>query len=83
MRDIPDDKNDAAIAEAVIALGHALDLTVIAEGVETEEQVRFLKSRDCWFAQGYWFSPPVEKEEMEQLLEQQAQAESDMPQIVN
>ncbi|WP_285164925.1 EAL domain-containing protein [Shewanella goraebulensis] len=56
--DIPFDSNNTAIARAIIVLGHALKLTVIAEGVETKEQATFLLENGCDQAQGYYFSKP-------------------------
>ncbi|MBQ4889261.1 EAL domain-containing protein [Shewanella sp. MMG014] len=56
--DIPDDSNNTAIAKAIVAMGHALKLTVIAEGVETKEQAAFLLENGCDQAQGYFFSKP-------------------------
>ncbi|UJF23321.1 sensor domain-containing protein [Shewanella sp. OMA3-2] len=58
VRDIPTDVNNTAIAKAIIALGHALNLQIIAEGVETEEQATFLRDSGCDFAQGYLYSKP-------------------------
>jgi diguanylate cyclase (GGDEF)-like protein/PAS domain S-box-containing protein len=68
VRDIPADRNDMAIAEAIIALGTALDQAVIAEGVETAEQAAFLKDKGCTQAQGYYFGRPVPPEEFEPFL---------------
>jgi diguanylate cyclase (GGDEF)-like protein/PAS domain S-box-containing protein len=62
VRDLPGDKDDAAIAMAVIAMGRSLQLIVIAEGVETEEQLAFLKDRDCDQLQGFLFSRPLAPE---------------------
>ncbi len=55
----PWEENDAAIAEACISLGHKLGLDVIAEGVETAEQMQFLRAHGCDMIQGYHFSPPM------------------------
>jgi len=60
---IPDGRN-AAIVRAVIAMGHALGLQVIAEGVEHEEQMKFLREHDCDICQGYLFSRPTTAEEI-------------------
>ncbi|MGK7887907.1 MAG: EAL domain-containing protein [Leptolyngbyaceae cyanobacterium] len=59
VQEIPHSPDDAAIAEAVIALSQALRLTVVAEGVETQAQADFLESRGCPIAQGYLYSKPV------------------------
>ncbi len=56
VRDIPDDKNDAAIARAILGLGRALGLDVVAEGVETEAQHEFIRAEACALSQGYLYS---------------------------
>jgi len=64
VRDIITDSNDAAIAVAVISLGRSMGLSVIAEGVETRDQLEFLGVQKCDEYQGYHFSRPVPPEEI-------------------
>jgi diguanylate cyclase (GGDEF)-like protein/PAS domain S-box-containing protein len=59
VRDITVDKDDAVLIEAIITMAHRLHLRVVAEGVEKKEQLEFLRSQGCDFAQGYYFSKPV------------------------
>jgi EAL domain-containing protein (putative c-di-GMP-specific phosphodiesterase class I) len=61
-------RDDAAIVSTVIALGHNLNLKVIAEGVETEEQAKVLRLLRCNEFQGYLFSKPVPAEQVPALL---------------
>lgn len=68
VRDIVTDSSDRAIVGTIIAMAHSLDLSVIAEGVETEEQKQLLMNKDCLQFQGYLFSKPVPIDEFEALL---------------
>ncbi len=68
VRDIESDPNDAAIVETIIAMANHLDLKVIAEGVETEFELDFLKTKGCKSYQGYLFSRPLPKTEFDTLL---------------
>ena len=68
IRDIPDDEDDVGIAKAVIALSKSLNLSVIAEGVETKEQKDFLVNNGCVNIQGYFYGKPMPKDEMELVL---------------
>jgi diguanylate cyclase (GGDEF)-like protein len=72
VRELADNEDDQAIAMAVISLGHKLNLRVIAEGVETEQQCRFLRDNDCDEMQGYLFSRPVTAAQISVLLADQA-----------
>ena len=63
--------HDRSIVRAIINLGHALDLTVIAEGVETKEQLQYLSALECDVVQGFLFSKPLSKAAFEELLAEQ------------
>ncbi|MCW9014270.1 MAG: EAL domain-containing protein [Gammaproteobacteria bacterium] len=68
VRDIPDDKEDTAIVKAITGLAEALGLSLIAEGVETEQQIMFLKDIGCLHGQGYYWSKPVSALEFERTI---------------
>jgi diguanylate cyclase (GGDEF)-like protein len=68
IRDITCSPDDAAIATAVIAMAHRLNLKVVAEGVESEGQMRYLRKHDCDQVQGYFFSRPVPAEAFGDML---------------
>jgi EAL domain-containing protein (putative c-di-GMP-specific phosphodiesterase class I) len=59
VKDVTDNPNDAAITSAIIAMGHALDLRVVGEGVETAEQAEVLRMQGCDLIQGFWVSRPI------------------------
>jgi diguanylate cyclase len=71
VRDLETDADDQAIASTIVSMGRNLRLTVLAEGVETREQLLLLQGMDCDMAQGYLFSRPVPGEKIIGLLEQQ------------
>jgi diguanylate cyclase (GGDEF)-like protein/PAS domain S-box-containing protein len=68
IRDIPLDIEDKAITQAIIAMGKSLNLTVVAEGVETLEQETFLRDQGCDETQGYYFSRPIPSDQFADLL---------------
>ncbi|RBA22890.1 EAL domain-containing protein [Herminiimonas fonticola] len=68
IKDIPQNSNDAAIADAIISMAHSLGMRVLAEGVETEAQCEFLSRNMCDEVQGFLFSKALSAEEMEPIL---------------
>ena len=65
---VTDGRDDAAIVEAIIAMARSLRLTVVAEGVETVDQLKFLQMSKCDEIQGYYFSRPLPVKQFEQLI---------------
>ena len=74
IRDLTEHAVNGGIAEATIAMGRNLSLTVLAEGVETKAQADFLRERACDEFQGFYFSKPVTAGEFAKLLEAQTTA---------
>ena len=74
VRNLPHDANDRSIATAVISLGQKLNMKVIAEGVETDEQMAFLVDQKCDEIQGYHFSKPIESDAIAVMLGNQAKS---------
>ena len=69
IRDLETDQNSKALVDAIIAMAHSLELKIVAEGVENEEQLDFLRKRDVKIIQGYLFSRPVSAEKFRALLQ--------------
>ncbi len=65
VRDLLIDVNDLSIVKAIIGMGHSLNLSVLAEGVETQEQRMMLEQLGCMFYQGYWFGRPMPVAQLE------------------
>jgi EAL domain-containing protein (putative c-di-GMP-specific phosphodiesterase class I) len=67
---IPADGNDCAIAQAIVTMGKQMRQEIVAEGIETEAQMRFLRDLGCDQLQGYFFSPPVTAEVFFEMVRQ-------------
>ncbi|MCH7817532.1 MAG: EAL domain-containing protein [Proteobacteria bacterium] len=68
IHDIAENMGDRRLVEAIIAMAHGLDLVVVAEGVETSEQESLLRDLRCDMVQGYFYSKPIEANEIKQLI---------------
>ncbi len=68
IRDATTDPNDAEIIRAIVAMARSLNLMIIAEGVETAEQLEFLQGLGCHYYQGYLHSAPVPVDGLQKLL---------------
>jgi EAL domain-containing protein (putative c-di-GMP-specific phosphodiesterase class I) len=71
IRDVVKDPDSASIVMAIINMAHTLNLKTIAEGIETEEQLKFLRLLRCDMGQGFYFSKPLPAEEIERFLKQE------------
>ncbi len=75
IKDTPFDEDDVAITKAVIALAKSLKMSVVAEGVENQEQIDFLMQNECQQLQGYYYSHPVDAQKMKEILIKQKKEE--------
>jgi EAL domain-containing protein (putative c-di-GMP-specific phosphodiesterase class I) len=69
VRDLTTDPDDRAIVKTIITLAHSLKLSVVAEGVETQEQLHFLRSLRCDHVQGYFFSKPLRADDVARMMD--------------
>lgn len=67
INELPRDKDDCSLVKTIISLGHSLNLDIVAEGVETAEQYKFLKKNNCNFIQGYYFHKPLDSDQIQQV----------------
>ena len=76
---ITNDRTQRAIVKAILDLAEALDMHVIAEGIENEQQRDLLLSMGCQYGQGYWFGKPMTADEATKMLTQQHLSKNDRP----
>ncbi len=74
--DLLSDRHDLALTSAIVAMARSLDITAVAEGVETVAQVEILRSLNCEFGQGYWFGQPMPAADFRALLDSQRAVQS-------
>jgi len=67
--DIEDDPQNALLIKTIIKIAHQFDLEVVAEGVESKEQLDFLKSEHCNIYQGYYYSKPIPLDQLKKLIQ--------------
>lgn len=79
VQDLPSDPDSSAIASAIIAMGHSLGMSIIAEGVETQEQLKFVYDHGCDEVQGFLFFAPLSAVECEHLLHEASVASMIFP----
>ena len=73
IRNIEKNETDRRLVNLILDIADYLDVTVVAEGVETDGQLDFLRENDCDLVQGYYFSRPLPPEEFEKLIEREIQ----------
>ena len=74
VQNLNEDENDKALCEAIVVMAHKLKLKVIAEGVETESQKLILQEMGCDYAQGYLFARPLDKDNIETMIQAKVEA---------
>jgi EAL domain-containing protein (putative c-di-GMP-specific phosphodiesterase class I) len=74
INEIGDDSSGEAITKAIVAMGHGLGLTLVAEGVETDQQLEFLTREECHLVQGFLYSRPLPVEQFEAFYQRTRQA---------
>jgi EAL domain-containing protein (putative c-di-GMP-specific phosphodiesterase class I) len=67
--DLPKNKDDVILVKTIIAMGENMKMSILAEGIETKEQLDFLKSLGCQFGQGYYFSKPLPADQCYEFLQ--------------
>jgi EAL domain-containing protein (putative c-di-GMP-specific phosphodiesterase class I) len=70
--DVPHDRNARTMVKGIVQLAHSLGMAPLAEGIETEDQWRFLVDNDCMLGQGYYFKHPAPAEELGDLWQRGA-----------
>jgi EAL domain-containing protein (putative c-di-GMP-specific phosphodiesterase class I) len=76
VQNIDSNRGDDVIIKAIIAMAKSLDLDVLAEGVETQDQLEFLKGQQCAEVQGYYYSKPVSTQDFEKLLRESSEKQA-------
>ena len=76
IRDLKPNSKDIEIIKAVISLGQGLNLTIVAEGVESEVQLELLRDLNCNIIQGYFFSPPLPVDKMTVMLQENRRSQA-------
>jgi EAL domain-containing protein (putative c-di-GMP-specific phosphodiesterase class I) len=76
---LPDDVEDQRITQAILAIAHSFNLSVVAEGVESQQQLNFLTEHHCDAGQGYLFGKPMPAAGVTELLQNQVRRTVDLP----
>ena len=82
VRNVAVDRDDAAIVDAIIQMAHSLQLEVVAEGVESEAQLDFLRKHGCDYAQGHLFGDPIERRSVLRAADRRGRRQRQVPRAV-